>query len=171
MGLLGLAILCGALIAGCSAARPPDSRGTEITVADAQHENAVGRRVRWGGDIVGVTPGERQTCFEVIERPLTADARPSETAPMLGRFVTCASGYYDPAIYGHGRALTVVGKLEPAVTGKIGAATYDYPRVAAEHLYLWPPREPAPAFYDPWTYPFEESFWHPWADTPWGSWW
>ncbi len=146
-----------------------ESGRNDITVVDAQRESATGQRVCWGGEIVGVTVGELQTCFEVSERPLAPDTRPREAEATLGRVITCAPGYYDPAIYEHGHALTVVGTLEHPVVGRIGTTQYCYPRVAAERLYLWPPREPAPGFYEPWTFPCEESFWGPWTTTPWGD--
>lgn len=145
---------------------------SELTPVDAQQESAVGRRVRWGGDIVSVKPGEELTCFEVIDRPLGRDARPRDTDETLGRFITCALGFYDPAIYDHGRQLTVIGTLETPAISEIGRAKLVYPRVLGERLYLWPRRKAASGSYGPWVSPSWEPYWGPWTSSPpWGYWW
>ena len=110
------------------------------------------------------TPEKDQTCFEVVSRPLDREARPRLTDESAGRFLACAAGFFDPAVYSAGRDISVVGTLQAPAVGKIGDYEYRYPRVAAEHVFLWPKREAVQAYYyyDPWLNPFWYPVWRPW---------
>lgn len=160
-------LLLAALLAAC--ARPPVPLGgefEEITVADAQQQDLTGRRVRWGGTIAEVTTSEKETCFQVVSRPLDRQARPLRTDETAGRFLACASGFYDPAIYDRARELTVVGTLQGTVAGKIGEFDYRFPKVACEQAHLWPRRPRAPRYeYYPY-YWYWYPYWYPWGYYP-----
>ena len=165
MGTRCIVVGFSLLLAGC--VRPPAvlSGGPfgEATVGQAQNQDLGGQRVRWGGTVVITTPGTDETCFEVVSRPLDAEARPRDSDQTEGRFVACVSGFYDPAIYTPGREITVVGTLGETTIGKIGDREYRFPRLAAEHVFLWPKREVYGVVY---TNPWVEPFWYPW----WGPW-
>jgi outer membrane lipoprotein len=151
------------LLAGC-ATIPPALNGhhfAEVMPNDAQH--SVGSRVRWGGTIAKVSTERGQTCFEMVSRPLDASARPVEDDRTEGRFIACAPGFYDPAVYAAGREVTFVGELQAPSLGKVGEYEYLFPHLAASSVYLWP-KQPAfaPYYYDP--------FWYqpgPWMMGPW----
>ncbi len=152
---------------GACAKPPPMLSGgpfSEISVLDAQARDLTGQRVRWGGSIVATTPQRDETCFEVVSRPLDREARPRRTDESDGRFLACAKGFFDPAVYAAGREVTVVGALQTPTVGKIGEYDYRYPRVAAEHVFLWPQRELIEPYYvyAPWPDPFWYPFWRPW---------
>lgn len=155
---IGSAALASLFLAGC--VQPPAAlRGSHeaVTVRDAQSKPATGARVRWGGKIAAVSTRAEETCFEIVSHPLDAAARPRETDETEGRFVACAAGFFDPAIYEVGREVTVVGTLTESVDGKIGERPYRFPRLAAEHVHLWPKREPTVIYrpvYDPFWYPY-----------------
>jgi outer membrane lipoprotein len=129
---------------------------SEVTVQDAQARDLTGQRVRWGGTIVSTKPETNETCFEVVSHPLDRQARPRLTDESDGRFLACAAGFFDPAVYAPGREITVVGSLQAPTTGKIGDYEYRFPRVSAEHVYLWAKREEAQPYYyyDPWFAPY-----------------
>jgi outer membrane lipoprotein len=160
-----LCVLMGVL-AACATPPPVLSGGTfaELTVQDAQARDLTGQRVRWGGSIVATKPEKDQTCFEVVSRPLDREARPRRTDESDGRFLACAAGFFDPAVYSAGREISVVGTLQAPTVGKIGDYEYRYPRVAAEHVFLWPKREVVQAsyYYDPWLTPIWYPVWQPW---------
>jgi len=163
---LGVVLAAALAAAGC--ARPPKPLAGEfppITPGDVQAGARVGERVRWGGDIVATTPRAGETCFEVVAKPLDRRARPRPVDETTGRFIACAAGFRDPAVYADGRELSVVGTVEALERGKVGDATYVYPRVRAEAVHLWPERPPSPpvVFYDPWPGPF-------WAPYPYYYW-
>ncbi len=139
----------------------------EISLREAQQGGLTGQRVRWGGTIVSTTPGKEDTCCEILERPLNAEARPRHTDESDGRFIACAPGFYDPAVYAQGREVTIVGTLQEPEMRKIGEHEYRYPKIAAEKVYLWPQREPARSYYYPWPDPFWYPAWGPW---PYGTW-
>jgi len=119
----------------------------------------------WGRDCY-CQPGKENTCFEILERPLNDRARPETTDSSQGRFLACAPGFYDPAVYAKGRDVTVTGTLEGKnASAKIGAYEYEYPRVNADEVYLWPKeRHTREVYYVPsWYYA-----WYPWG--PFGPW-
>jgi outer membrane lipoprotein len=164
-----LALFLLGLLTAC-AAPPEPLAGTfqEITVEQAQQRDLTGQRVLWGGTIVTVTPSQNDTCFEIVSRPLDREARPRWTDQTSGRFLGCAQGFYDPAVYSMGREVTVVGTLHPSVVRKIGEHDYRYPQVSVEQLYLWPERVPREIYYAPWP----DTFWYPgWGPYgPYGPW-
>ena len=178
---LAALLLSTLLISGCF--KPPARlAGTfrQISVAEAQRGALSGQRVRWGGLIVTTTLAKEETCFEILARPLNSEARPRRTDESEGRFIACARGFYDPAVYSKGRELTVVGTLQQPEVRKIGEHEYQYPKVAAETVYLWPKREYATVYYypgwpdlysypgwGPWPYGYYSSLWGPW---PYGGW-
>jgi len=157
-------VMC--VLAACATPPPVLSGGSfaELTVQDAQARDLTGQRVRWGGGIVVTTPEKDETCFEVVSRPLDREARPRRTDESDGRFLACAAGFFDPAVYSAGREISVVGTLQGLAVRKIGDYEYRYPRIAAENVFLWPKREVVQAYYysDPWVNPFWYPMWGPW---------
>jgi len=146
----------------------------QIGVSEAQRGQLSGQRVRWGGTIISTTPAKEDTCFEILARPLNSEAQPRRTDESEGRFIACARGFYDPAVYAEGRELTVVGTLQQPEVQKIGQHEYVYPKVAAETVYLWPKRGGPPVYYySPWPDPYWYPGWGPWYGyySPfWGPW-
>ncbi len=149
------------LLAACATTPRPIVEGpiSPLTPEAARANQGVGpnERVRWGGEILDVMPGENQTCFEILSHELDVSGRPRESRETDGRFIACDKGFYDPAVYSKERELTVVGSLMEPETRKIGEADYLYPRLQIEKLYLWPQysqfqRYP---YYDPfWGFPY-----------------
>ena len=135
------------------------------TVSDAQWRDASGERLRWGGEIVQTTPATDETCIEIVSMPLDRRAEPRRVDQTYGRFVACAPGFYDPAIYAVERKVTVVGTVDGFVDGEVGDRGYRFPRVRAETVYLWPVLPPVPpVVYDPWPY-------YGWGGPFWGFGW
>ena len=101
----------------------------------------IGARVRWGGRIVQTHPQAAQTCFEIVGIPTDGQARPIAVDRSDGRFLACRGGFYDPEVFKPGREVTITGTLQGFDAGHIGDYAYDYPRVAADVVYLWPERK------------------------------
>ena len=142
-------LLLLALVASACLRPPAQLAGTypPTTVREAQGGGHVGERVRWGGTVVSTTPQRERTCIEVVSLPLDRQARPEWSDATSGRFIACAPGFYDPAVYARDREVTVVGTLGQPTTGTVGDFEYPFPRIDAETVYLWPKREPV--YYDP----------------------
>jgi outer membrane lipoprotein len=166
-----------ALLGGC-ATIPQPLQGTYANVATtgAPQDGAGGARVRWGGEIIKTEPGQQQTCFYLLSRPLDSQARPqSGTAgENQGRFVACRDGFYDPEVFTRGRELTVTGTLHGTVSQKVGEFDYAYPRVEADVVYLWPKRVAMtaypPGYYDPfWGPGWGPGYYGPWGGPYWGA--
>lgn len=155
------------LTLGACATAPVALQGefSSISPSESAQSTHTGERVRWGGDIILVDPKPDATCFEVLGRSLDSSARPTARDSDLGRFIACRSGFYDPAVFVRGRQLTVIGTVTGTERGQVGGYEYLYPHVAADAIYLWPPR---PLYveqrYDP--------FWGPGFGPYWrGGWW
>lgn len=148
--------------AGCTPTILSHGPFTELKIHEAQTGEHRGIRVRWGGRIIETVPEAEQTCIEVVGYQLDGAARPRSGDTTLGRFVACASGFYDPAVYSEDREVTVVGHIEGVRSGMIGDFEYHYPLLQAETVYLWPHSEPpAPVYYSPWISPLWYPMWGP----------
>ncbi len=101
--------------------RSPATTLRQITPQQAaSRQGPNGQRVRWGGEIIKVEPRPNTTCFEILSRELYADARPNRRDHSEGRFIACKQGFYDPAVYGKGRDVTVVGAISGNEKHKVG---------------------------------------------------
>jgi len=148
MNRQAIAVTAAVLLAGCvTAPTPLQGEFVALSPAEASRTQALGERVRWGGTIVGVEPRADSTCFEVLGRPLSDNARPRRTDAGAGRFLACRGGFYDPAIFADGRELTVVGRITGTEARPVGAYSYPYPRVDADVVFLWPEREERDVYY------------------------
>jgi len=161
--IIGAAV---AMLGGCATVQQPIAGKdfSAVTPQQAVAQNTRGERVRWGGEIIRVDPKPDSTCFEVLSRELYGDARPSRHDGSDGRFIACGKGFYDPAVYGKGRDLTIVGQVVGTEQRQVGDYNYTYARVDADGVYLWPHRERDYA-YDPWPY-YYDPFWGPWWWAP-----
>ena len=168
--LIVIAFICLA-VSACSAlpaaVRGDFSDSPGLAAVQSSGDSLNGREVRWGGRVVGVQNRAAETRMEIASQPLDSDARP--TGKSNGRFLAVFSGFLDPAVYGVGRELTVVGRVERVVEQKIGDFPYHFPVVRVERQYFWPlPRPLYERYYwrdpwfDPW-YPFVyPPFYSPW---------
>lgn len=130
-----------------------------VPVNAASTKGVVGKRVKWGGIIISVTPTQKETCFEILSRPLDSDGEPQMVDTTEGRFLACSDQLRNPAAFPAGRQLTVSGTVQSPVACKIGSYEGQCPRVNVEALHLWPKREytPWPCYYDP----FWGPYWYP----------
>lgn len=138
---LSVATALGAGLGACATAPTP----LQGSYAPLQPEQAVarggiGETVRWGGRIVAVRTEKLHSCFEIVGAPLDSGGRPRKVDQSTGRFIACRTGFYDPQVFAAGRELTVSGRIDGFEEHKIGDYDYRYPRVAADVVYLWPPR-------------------------------
>lgn len=156
---VSLAALALAL-AGC-ATPPTPLQGSYAPLSPdlAAQREIVGDHVRWGGTVVEVEPQPGRTCFYLVGRTLDEQARPNVRSDMsTGRFIACRGGFYDPAVFAEGRAVTITGRIDGYENRRIGEYEYLHPRVAADVVYLWPePREVdviqyVPPYYGPYGY-------------------
>ena len=86
---------------------------------------------------------------------LDSQAQPVADDQSLGRFIACAKGFYDPALYAAGREVSVTGRIEGTQQQKVGDYDYQFPRLAVDAVHLWPKR--SNIVYVP--YPFWDPFW------------
>ena len=155
----GVALLA-LMLAGCASypdvpdairtAPPSDVSPSQVRDSEESFE---GRRVRWGGTVLDVKNQAEESWVEVLAYPLESVGRPDTDARAQGRFFGRVGGFLDPAVYGRGRRITLVGALGESVVQKIGDHEYRYPVVRADAHHLWPraaDRSPSPY----WDYPY-----------------
>jgi outer membrane lipoprotein len=134
-------LLAVVAVAGCSPPAHIAGDFPRVNLVDVQQGGHVGERVRWGGVIVETKPTETETCMQIVSLPLGRRARPRIDADQsFGRFLACAPAFYDPEIYAPEREVTVVGTITGVERGKVDEQEYDFPRLAIDAIYLWPPR-------------------------------
>ena len=160
-------LVCVALALSACVMMPQELQVSEplaaITPQQAQSEKHDGQRVRWGGVIIQTTTRTNQTCFEVMGLSLDSDARPQANDQSLGRFIACAKGFYEPALYAAGREVTFVGSIQGTEQRKVGEYDYQFPRLEVEAVHLWPKRSNIiyVPYYDPFWDPFWPYYYHP----------
>jgi len=154
--ILFIAATSLALAACATAPKPLQGQFNPVSPRDAVAQKQTGAPVRWGGRIIETVPGQGETCFQMIARPLNGSGRPSTTSSDAsdGRFLACRAGFYDPAVFEPGRDVTFIGRIDGYQTTKIGEYDYPLPKVNADVVYLWPVQrevEVVPAYpYGPW---------------------
>ncbi len=136
-------------LAGCvTAPKPLQGQFSTLTPEGAVAKQAAGEMVRWGGHIVGVEPRSQSTCFEIVATPLGGSTQPQQVDRSLGRFIACRSGFYEPEVFKAGREVTISGRIDGFESRKVGDYDYQYPRVAADVVYLWPERDDVRIIHD-----------------------
>lgn len=129
------------LISAC--ARPvfeaPEG-ATAITPAGAAAEpsRAEGRRVIWGGRVITSRNLAESTELVVLGLPLSRSQRPEVRSRPVGRFIVDYPGYLETMVFETGRLVTVDGRVAGLETRPVGESRYEYPRVRAEAVHLWP---------------------------------
>lgn len=130
---------------GCS--RPFPSRVTaqvdkSISFSDLSKdpESYKGKWVMLAGVIVAATTEkDGRTFIEVVQKPADREGRPYRTDESGGRFIVVSKQFLDPAIYGRGRVISVVGEVIGESVRPLGEITYRYPLLAVQALHLWEP--------------------------------
>lgn len=160
-----IVMLCLTLTASACVSIPTELTSeaafSPTTPMQAQNGEHDGEWVRWGGVIIKTTPKPDQTCFEMMGLPLDSNAEPENDDQITGRFIACANGFYEPAVYDAGRAITFVGYIDGTEQQKIGEYEYKFPHLDVDALRLWPKRSDVVyvPYYDPRWDPFWDPFW------------
>lgn len=158
------ALILALILTLCACAPPKALRGEYSGLTPQQAVSAApGQAVRWGGMILSMQNDSSETCFEVLSKPLNANARPTSRDQDQGRFLACYPGYRDPEVYAPGREITVVGSLSGVDTRKVGEFEYPYPTVEIDDIHLWAEHnEVQYAYaYDPFLYPYPYAYAYP----------
>jgi outer membrane lipoprotein len=137
-----LLVLLVTLLAACTTTPPIDISNADPTLtpdrALADIELARGRHVAWGGTVVSLRNLKDATEIEVLGYPLENDARPDTGAAPQHRFLLVREGYLEAADYRSGRLVSAAGTIAETREGRVGEATYIYPVLRADQVYLWP---------------------------------
>ena len=152
------------ILSGCASQVPvPISQmppgNLMLPEVQANPEAFIGSTVRWGGVITRVENQATQTWIELVSRELNKNGQPRTDGKSDGRFIASFQGFADPAVYGTGRLLTVIGTIDTQTTRTIGEYAYSFPVVNVTSSYLWPVETepvryeyPPPWYYDPWPF-------------------
>ncbi len=136
------AVVAVALLSACASTPSFDLKNvnTELMPNEivAHLDSVQGARVLWGGVIIGSKNLENSTQLEILAYPLNQQQRPRFNREPLGRFIVEHSGYLETVDYAPGRVLSLTGTVTGSKEVKIDTATYIYPAIKSEQLYLWP---------------------------------
>jgi len=101
------------------------------------------RTLLLGGNIIEAQNFTDKTLIFVLQRSLGFRGRPAEGDVSKGRFIISVPGFLDPAIYRHGRKITVAGRVMGKEVRPLGEIEYTYPVIEKKELYLWPEESPS----------------------------
>lgn len=135
--LLSFALLLSACAGGAKFST--EDVDTTLTPKQAVSEAGAqqGKRVLWGGMIINSSNLESETRIEVLAYPLDSDHYPRTDSAPYGRFLLFRDGYLETVDYAPGRLISVVGRFDGILNGKVGESEYTYPVIRAEQLHLW----------------------------------
>jgi outer membrane lipoprotein len=102
-----------------------------------------GRTLLLGGNIIEAQNLTDKTLIFVLQRSLGFRGRPAEGDVSKGRFIISVPGFLDPAIYRHGRKITIAGRVMGKEVRPLGEIEYTYPVIEKKELYLWPEESPS----------------------------
>ncbi len=162
--ILGGVVALG--LAGCASQLPESIRvapAAQPTVEQARQAPQLyaAADVRWGGELVEVRNQSASTELEILGRRLDSGGEPRPGSQAQGRFIARVGEFLDPADYQTGQLLTVAGKLNGVVKGKVGEYDYLYPVVDALHMHRWP--DPVQgAVYPGYPWPYYGPYYGPW---------
>ena len=100
-----------------------------------------GKTVLWGGRIIQIRNTKDTTWIELLQQPLARNDRPVQGSASEGRFLIRHEGFLDPAVYGRGRELTLVGEVRGRETRREDEIDYNFPVVSDKQLVLWGPEQ------------------------------
>jgi outer membrane lipoprotein len=100
-----------------------------------------GKIVLLGGTIIETENFTERTLIFVLQRPLGFQKKPIAEDISKGRFIIHTLDFLDPAIYRHGRKITVGGSVMGVDVRSLGKIKYSYPVIEKKELYLWPSEE------------------------------
>lgn len=135
-------LLAALLVTGCAATPRLDTAGIDRSLtpdlATETLDLSSGRRVHWGGVIIGSRNQENESVVELLAYPLGDSGRPNTDSAPLGRILAVSSGYLETLDYSPGRIASFVGTVQPSRSGRVGDAEYRYPVLQIEQSALWP---------------------------------
>ena len=141
-----LPVLAAVLIAtGCAPTFPShitERVDARIKYADLMKdpETYKGKWVMLAGDIVTArAEKDGSTYLEILQRPAYSNGKPMDTDESGGRFIAVSREFLDPAVYGRGRVITIVGEVVGDSVKPLGAVAYRYPLLEVQALHLWDP--------------------------------
>lgn len=130
------------IVAACAATPKFDTALYDAELMPSQVVASIdttqGKAVMWGGTIVQSTNSNNGTQLEVLAYPLDRQQRPNEEKPAWGRFLAIKDGYLETMDFAQGRHVTLAGQITSVQQGTIGEATYTYPVVKVNEVFLWP---------------------------------
>ena len=127
-----------------------------------------GKTIILGGIIAKTTVTREGTIIEAVFVPVDHNGY-LKNRIATGRYLAVwprSSGILDPLIYKPDKLITVAGTFSGTKPGKIGKASYTFPVITAEQIFLWK----EPRYYPAYVYPYYGPYW--WYPYPyWGPYW
>lgn len=130
---------------GCTRPFPPRitaqvDKSISFSELSRNPEGYKGKWVMLAGVIVAATAEkDGSTYIEVVQKRADREGRPYRTDESGGRFIAVSKQFLDPAIYGRGRVISVVGEVIGESVRPLGEIPYRYPLLSVQALHLWEP--------------------------------
>lgn len=124
-----------------SATRPDDALAQQPTpeqLRSLDPDSLSERSFTWGGSVQAVSNLVDHTRLEVLSYPLSQRRQPITGKVAGGRFLVDMAGFLEPQEFPPGTLVTVQGRFDRLVLGKVGDADYRYPLLRGVKLDVWP---------------------------------
>lgn len=138
--------------AACQGPLPRDpalaSQVTPQQLAGGAHTEK-GSLLTWGGSLRSLRNLADSTRLEVLAYPLNTERRPLTDEPSQGRFMVDMPGFLEPQELPPGTLVTVQGRYQRTLDGRVGEASYRFPLLQDGKLDVWEPETASVPFQRP----------------------
>ncbi|MBI1912364.1 MAG: Slp family lipoprotein [Deltaproteobacteria bacterium] len=154
-----IVVLMTFIIAGCSViskeTRKQVDENITLDMVQSNPDRYIGRKVLWGGIILGTDNLAQYSEVEVLETELAYDKSP-EDGNSRGRFIIRSKKFLDAKVYSENKRITVAGTIEGTQSRKIGQMEYQFPVINPIEMRLF--EEPKYTDYQPYMYGYPYSY-------------
>jgi outer membrane lipoprotein len=164
--LISIFMLCamiGIVLSSCSViSREMRKEAVQDLTFDDLRRNTQdyqGETVIFGGYILETRNLTKETRLLVLQAPLSGRDEPKDRDLSRGRFVVIYDGFLDPAIYKHGRKVTVAGEVVGEEQAELNDHNFTMPVIRSREIFLWK-EQTGPVgyhYYDPF-YPWPDPY-------------
>jgi outer membrane lipoprotein len=158
-----LCAMIGIVLSSCSVmSREMRREAIQDVTFDALKRNTQdyqGETVIFGGYILETRNLTKETRLLVLQAPLSVRDEPKDRDLSRGRFVVIHDGFLDPAIYKHGRKVTVAGEVVGEEQAELNDHRFTMPVIRSREIFLWK-EQTGPVgyhYYDPF-YPWPDPY-------------
>lgn len=151
-------VILSVFLSACSslpvAIKTPPEQDVQLKQVASHVTEYIGKRVRWGGQVVDVDNNDTHSTLHIVQFPLNSFGRPIVTKSSQGRFLGQSSQFFDPTVYKKGTLITVAGSIDSEAVRKVDEKSLTLPVITITESHIWSNRQRYDNYYGEIAYPY-----------------